>query len=73
MSGLKGMFWNCEGIRDPAKHDFIQETVREQRLDFLALSETGRSNFANHFLDRLAAGLDFAWYILPPQGRTGVC
>ena len=37
MLGLKGMFWNCEGIRDPAKHDFIQETFREQRLDFLAL------------------------------------
>ena len=50
---------------------FIQETAREQWLDFLALSETGRSNFANHFLDRLAAGLDFAWYILPPQGRSG--
>ena len=41
MTGLKGMFWNSQGIRDPAKHDFIQETVREQRLDFIALSEIG--------------------------------
>ena len=57
MTTLKGMFWNSQGICDPAKHDFIQETVREQRLDFIALSETGRSNFATHFINRLAAGL----------------
>ena len=69
MSSLKGIFWNSEGLRDPAKHDFIQESVREQRLDFIALSETGRTNFAAHFLNRLAAGLDFVWYILPPHGR----
>ena len=40
-------------------------------MDFIALSETGRSNFSTHFLNRLAAGLDFAWYILPPHGRSG--
>ena len=71
MLGLKGLFWNCEGIRDPNKHRFIQETVRDKKLDFLALSETGRSNFATPFLNHLACGLDFAWFCLPPRGRSG--
>lgn len=64
-------FWNSEGLRDPAKHRFIQESVRDLRLDFIALLEIGRSNFSNPFLRHLARGLDFAWYCLPPQGRSG--
>ena len=65
------MFANREGLRDPAKHFFIQEIIREQRLDFLALSETGRANFATPFLSHLSAGLDFAWFCLPPHERSG--
>lgn len=37
----------------------------------MALLETGRSNFSNPFLRHLAGGLDFAWYCLPPHGRSG--
>ena len=71
MSGLRGLFWNSEGFRDPGKHSFVKETLRERRLDFLALSETGRSNFSTSFLSNLAVGLDFSWFCLPPQGRSG--
>jgi hypothetical protein len=35
------------------------------------LLETGRSNFAVHFLRDLAVGKDFAWFCLSPQGRSG--
>ena len=65
------MTWNSEGFRDPAKHLFVQESIREHRLDFIALLEMGRSNFTVPFLQHLACGLDFAWYCLPPHGRSG--
>ena len=68
---MKGMIWNSEGLGDTVKHHTIQETVREQKLDFVGLLETGRSNFASHFLKHLAGGLDYAWYCLPPHGRSG--
>ena len=68
---MKGMIWNSEGLGDTAKHHTIQETVREQKLDFVGLLETGRSNFTSHFLKYLAGGLDYAWYCLPPHGRSG--
>jgi hypothetical protein len=40
-------------------------------LDFVVISETGRSNFAAPFLNHLAASYDFVWFCLPPHGRSG--
>ena len=71
MHSLRGLFWNSEGFHDPRKHLFVQESIRERKLDFLALSETGRSNFSTLFLSHLAAGRDFSWFCLPPRGRSG--
>jgi hypothetical protein len=40
-------------------------------LIFFAILETGRSNFSVPFLNRLVSGLDYCWYCLRPQGRSG--
>jgi hypothetical protein len=66
-----GCFWNGEGFRDPAKHSFVHETIRNFKLDFFAILETGRSDFSAPFLCHISGGLDFSWYCLPPQGRSG--
>ena len=71
MNNLKGMTWTSEGFRDLGKHLFVKESIRDHNLDFIALLETGRSNFAIPFLRDLAIGRDFAWYCLPPHGRSG--
>ena len=71
MEGLKGLTWNSEGFKDPAKHLFVKEAVRDNCLDFIALLETGRANFTVPFLANLAAGQDFSWFCLPPHGRSG--
>ena len=68
---MKGFFWNCDGIRDTAKHCTVYENVREEKLDFVVLSETGRSNFSAPFLKRLSGGMDYMWFCLPPHGRSG--
>jgi hypothetical protein len=71
MLNVKGMTWNSGGFGDPGKHLFVQESIREHRLDFIALLETGRSNFTMPFLKHWAAGKNFAWFCLPPHGRSG--
>jgi exonuclease III len=71
MEGLRGMTWNSEGFRDPGKHLFVKESIRDYRLDFIALLETRRSSFDIPFLRDLASGFEFAWFCLPPQGRSG--
>ena len=53
---MKGMIWNTEGLGDTAKHFAIQESIKENRLDFVALVETRRSNFSTPFLKQLAGG-----------------
>jgi hypothetical protein len=49
----------------------VHETIRENKLDFFAILETGRSNFSVPFLKHLSGGQDYIWYCLPPQGRSG--
>jgi hypothetical protein len=67
---MKGCFGNSSGFGDSAKHSFVHETIKEYKFDFFAL-ETGRGNFSAPFLRHLLSGLDFIWYCLPPQGRSG--
>ena len=54
---MKGSFWNSGGFRDTAKHLVVSETIRDFKLDFFAILETGRDNFAAPFLKNLAPGL----------------
>ena len=68
---MRGIFWNTDGLGDRGKHVAIHELVREHKLDFIALLETGRSNFSASFLSFLAAGYDYEWFCLPPHGRSG--
>ena len=68
---MKGIFWNSRGLRDLAKRRFLAEASVEHRLDFIALLETGRDNFAPQFLNSLSGGIAFDWHCLPPRGRSG--
>jgi hypothetical protein len=68
---MKGIFWNSRGLADLAKRRFLSDTSIEQKLDFMALLETGRDNFTPQFLNTISGGVDFDWYCLPPRGRSG--
>jgi hypothetical protein len=47
---MKGFFWNSNGFKDPKKHKFISDLTKENNLNFIAISETGRSDFMPRFL-----------------------
>jgi exonuclease III len=68
---MRAFIWNSEGIRDTGKHFVIQEAIREEKLDIVAILETGRSNFSASFLRNLSARKDFIWFCLPSRGRSG--
>jgi exonuclease III len=42
---MKCVFWNSNGLRDPAKYRFLFETTREKHLDFIAILESKRNEF----------------------------
>jgi hypothetical protein len=56
---MDSCFWNGDGFGDLAKHAFVHETIREHKLDFCAILETGRSSFSGPFLKHLSGGLDY--------------
>jgi hypothetical protein len=65
-----GFILNSGGFGDSAKHLTITKAIREHHLDFVVISETGRSNFSAPFLRHLSAVFDFVWFFLPPQGYS---
>ena len=68
---MNGMFANSRGLGDLAKHLHFADCIRDHKLDFLAISETGRREFSHSLLNRLSGGIEFDWYSRPPHGRSG--
>jgi hypothetical protein len=68
---MNGMFSNSRGLGDLAKHLFFADCIRDHNLDFLAISETGRRDFSQSFLNCLSGGADFVWHSRLPRGRFG--
>ena len=68
---MKGVFWNSRGLNDLAKHRRLAELVKKNQLDFLALLETGKTDFSQACLRNLSGGLDYMWHCKPSTGRSG--
>jgi hypothetical protein len=68
---MKGLIWNSNGFRDPQKFCFISDKTRELNLAFIAILETGRSNFSALTLKNPCAGKKFLWHRKAPQGCSG--
>ena len=68
---MKGIFWNCDGFKDPKKHRFISDLTKEHNLSFIAISEIGRRSFTSPFLKNLCSGKNYIWHVKEPKGRSG--
>jgi exonuclease III len=68
---MKGIFWNSRGLRDLAKIRYLSELSREQKLDFIALLETGKKDFSQTTLNNICGGQNFLWHWTEPHGRSG--
>jgi hypothetical protein len=49
----------------------LAELVKEEQINFVTISETGRDSFSDHVLKNLCAGHDFLWHTMAPHGRSG--
>ena len=68
---MKGVFWNSRGLGDLAKHGYLEELVKEEQIDFIALMETGRDHFLDGTLKKLCGGKEFIRHCMAPHGRSG--
>jgi hypothetical protein len=65
---MKGLFWNSNRFKDPKKHKFISDLTKENNLNFIAMSKTGRSEFMPRFLTNLCEGRDYLRHSKAPRG-----
>jgi hypothetical protein len=70
---MKGVFWNCRTLRDLTKHTFLHDVAEDNKLDFIALSETNTNSFSTQCLEIFCAGADFVWHWRCPRGILGGC
>jgi hypothetical protein len=68
---MKGIFYNTNRLRGPQKLKHISDLTKENNLNFIGLSESGRSEFMPSFLKNICAGRDFLWHTMAPKGRSG--
>jgi hypothetical protein len=68
---MRGIFWNSNGFNDPKKHKYISDLTKKNNLEFIDVSETGRSDFSSRFLKNLCVGREYLWHIKAPRGRSG--
>lgn len=68
---MKGVFWNSRGLGDLAKHCYLIELAKEEQINLIALSETGRQDFSDTTLKFFCGGRDFIWHSMAPHGRSG--
>jgi hypothetical protein len=68
---MKGVYWNSNGFRDPKKHKFVSDLMKENNLNFITISETCWSDFTPRFLKNLCSGRDYLWHCKPLNGRSG--
>jgi hypothetical protein len=59
------------GSKTKRKHKFISDLTKENNLNIIDISETGRSDFSPRFLKKLCSGRDYLWYSKAPRSRSG--
>jgi exonuclease III len=68
---MRIMMWNVRGLGKPARRRQIREYISQENIDMIGLQETIKVDFSDSHLRDLAGTLNFSWFWLPPQGRSG--
>jgi hypothetical protein len=66
-----GLIWKCQGLGNNSKVQFLKELIRDEKIDFIGLQETQKSQFSDSWLSSIAGSKLFAWFSAPPNGRSG--
>jgi exonuclease III len=68
---MKGVSWNCQGLRKPGKFEFLKNLIKEENLDFISLQETNKKSISTSWLDAISGNRTFQWVHSAPNGRSG--
>ena len=68
---LNGFIWNSRGVGDKGKRDFVCESARNYKLDFIGIQETMKQDFSEATSLSIGGEISFNWSWTPSKGRSG--
>jgi exonuclease III len=61
MSDMKGIIWNCRGIRKKGLSSFLRDLIMERDFDFICFQETILQDFPDSYLRSIDPNKCYLW------------
>jgi exonuclease III len=61
MSDMKGIIWNCRGIRKKGLSSFLRDLIMERDFDFICFQETILQDFPDSCLRSIDPNKCYLW------------
>jgi hypothetical protein len=68
---MKGLMWNCRGIKKKGVSSFLINLILEHKFHFIGLQETMQENIDNRTIKEIDPNNDYLWKWIPSKGRSG--
>jgi hypothetical protein len=68
---MTGFFMNIREVEHPNKQRFLRETIREEGVCFIGLSETIKINYTINWFKKIIGIYNFPGYMFHQKGDLG--
>ena len=68
---MKGLIWNCRGIRETGVSSFLHDLILEHHFHFICLQETMIPDCDDKVLEKLDPQKQYLGKWLPSRGKSG--
>jgi hypothetical protein len=68
---MKGITWNCRGIRKKGVSSFLRNLILEHKFHFIGLQETMQANIEDSVLRKIDPNHSYLWLWIPAGGGSG--
>ena len=68
---MKGLFWNCRGIKKKGVSSFLRNLIMEHKFHILGLQETMQADIDDSILRQFDPSQAYLWKWVPSKGKSG--
>ena len=68
---MKGLIWNCRGIKKSGTSTFLRNLILEHKFHFIGLQETMQADIDEKILRILDPEREYLWKWISSRGRSG--
>jgi len=68
---MKGLIWNCRGIKKIGVSSFLRNLILEHKFHFIGIQETLQQDIGDHILRQIDPHQSYLWKWIPSCGRSG--